>query len=95
MAKLTLDVPDELVSRLKDTGDHLQDLLKLVLQLWQSAQQGQDVVVTAAGQEVLHLSGQRSQRQPLVSRTDLRSRQSLSHSSSLDTVQQLREEARY
>lgn len=90
MAKLTLDVPDELMARLEDTGDSFQELLKIVLQLWSSAQQGQEVVVMTAGQEVLHLPSQPSPRQPLLSRTELRSRQSCSNVSSLETVRQLR-----
>ena len=55
MAKLTLDAPDDLMARLEDAGDNLPELLQIALQLWQSSQQGQAVVVTAAGQELLHL----------------------------------------
>ena len=95
MAKLTLDVPDDLMARLEDTGDSLPELLQIALQLWQSSQQGQDVVVTAAGQEILHLPSQPALGQPLPSRTELRSHQKLSKTSTLDTLKQLREEARY
>ena len=94
MAKLTLDVPDDLMARLKDAGDSLPELLQIALQLWQSSRQGQEVVVMAAGQEIIHLPSQSSGR-PLPSRAELRSHQKLSKTSTLETLKQLREEARY
>lgn len=95
MAKLTLDIPDDLMARLEDTGDCLPELLQIALQLWQSSQQGQEVVVTAAGQEIIHLPSQPALGQPLPSRAELRSHQKLSKTSTLETLKQLREEARY
>jgi len=95
MAKLTLDVPDDLMARLKDAGDSLPELLQIALQLWQSSQQGQDVVVMAAGQEILHLPSQPSSGRPLPSRAELRSHHKLSKTPTLETLKQLREEARY
>ena len=95
MAKVTLDIPDDLMARFEDAGDRLPELLQIAFQLWQSAQQGQDVVVTAAGQEIIHLPSQPSQGQPLPSRAKLRTHQKLSKTSTLETLEQLREEARY
>jgi hypothetical protein len=71
MAKLTLDVPDDLMARLEGVSDSLPELLQLALQLWQSSQQGQDVVVMAAGQESLNLPSQPAPGQPLPSRAEL------------------------
>ncbi|WP_204137308.1 hypothetical protein [Halomicronema sp. CCY15110] len=95
MAKLTLDIPDDLMAHLEDAGERLPELLQIALQLWQSSQQGQDVVVMAAGQEILHLPSQPAAGQPLPSRAELRSHQKLSKTSTLETLKQLREEARY
>jgi hypothetical protein len=52
-------------------------------------------VVMAAGQEILHLPSQPSPGRPLPSRAELRSHQKLSKTSTLETLKQLREEARY
>ena len=77
MAKLIVDVPDDLMARLEGAGDRLPELLQIALQLWQSSQQGQEVVVMAAGQEILHLPSQTSPGRPLTSRAELRSHQTL------------------
>ena len=95
MAKLTLDVPDDLMARLENVGDRLPELLQIALQLWQSSQRGQDVVVMAAGQEILHLPSQPAPGCPFPSRAELRSHQKLAKTSTLETLKQLREEARY
>ena len=95
MAKLTLDVPDDLMAHLEDAGDRLPELLQIAFQLWQSSQQGQDVVVMSAGQEIIHLPSQSSPGRPLPSRAELRSHQKLSQTSTLETLKKLREEARY
>lgn len=52
-------------------------------------------LTVAAGQEIFHLPSQPSPGRPLPSRAELRSHQKLSKTSTLETLKQLREEARY
>ncbi|MGD1940700.1 MAG: hypothetical protein ACFB0G_05270 [Leptolyngbyaceae cyanobacterium] len=52
-------------------------------------------VVMAAEQEIIHLPSPPAPGQPLPSRAELRSHQKLSKTSTLETLKQLREEARY
>jgi prevent-host-death family protein len=66
-----------------------------LVQLLDAVAQGHEITITRHGQPVARLSPTLRSRRPLSSRHSLRALQSPTTTSSLETLQHLRQEARY
>ncbi len=71
-----------------EAQSHLSQILTQV-------EQGEEIIITREGKAIARLSPIYKNLQPLTSRADLRASQPLMCTNSLETLQSLRDEARY